>query len=190
MAKKLPIVKYGAEVLREKAEPVAEVTQELRDLAEKMIDTMHAAEGVGLAAEQVGRKEAICVLDVPEEYDRDKEGLRLNPDVEMPLVLVNPLIVRASKESESLSEGCLSFPDITGTVRRPKTIDLEYLGLDNQKKAITLTGFYARAAQHEIDHLEGKVFTDRLSSLRRTMIKRKLNDVAAGKVRTLYRMKR
>lgn len=178
MAKKLPIVKYGAEVLREKAEPVAEVTQELRDLAEKMIDTMHAAEGVGLAAEQVGRKEAICVLDVPEEYDRDKEGLRLNPDVEMPLVLVNPLIVRASKESESLSEGCLSFPDITGAVRRPKTIDLEYLGLDNQKKAITLTGFYARAAQHEIDHLNGVLFIDHFSHVKKIAVKNKLKRLA------------
>lgn len=178
MAKKLPIVKYGAEVLREKAEPVAEVTQELRDLAEKMISTMHAAEGVGLAAEQVGRKEAICVLDVPEEYDRDKEDLRLNPDVEMPLVLVNPVIVRASKESESLSEGCLSFPEITGAVRRPKTIDLEYLGLDNQKKAITLTGFYARAAQHEIDHLNGVLFIDHFSHVKKIAVKNKLKRLA------------
>lgn len=178
MAKKLPIVKYGAEVLREKAEPVAEVTQELRDLAERMISTMHAAEGVGLAAEQVGRKEAICVLDVPEEYDRDKEDLRLNPDVEMPLVLVNPVIVRASKESESLSEGCLSFPEITGAVRRPKTIDLEYLGLDNQKKAITLTGFYARAAQHEIDHLNGVLFIDHFSHVKKIAVKNKLKRLA------------
>lgn len=178
MAKKLPIVKYGADVLREKAEPVAEVTEELRDLAEKMIATMHAAEGVGLAAEQVGRKEAICVLDVPVDYDRDKKGLRLNPDVEMPLVLVNPVITRASKESESLSEGCLSFPDITGAVRRPKTIDLEYLGLDNQKKAITLTGFYARAAQHEIDHLNGVLFIDHFSHVKKIAVKNKLKRLA------------
>jgi peptide deformylase len=178
MAKKLPIVKYGADVLREKAEPVAEVTEELRDLAERMIATMHAAEGVGLAAEQVGRKEAICVLDVPADYDRDKEGLRLNPDVEMPLVLVNPEIVRVSRESESLSEGCLSFPDITGAVRRPKTIDLEYLGLDNQKKAITLTGFYARAAQHEIDHLNGVLFIDHFSHVKKIAVKNKLKRLA------------
>jgi peptide deformylase len=178
MAKKLPIVKYGADVLREKAEPVAEVTEELRDLAEAMLEAMHKAEGVGLAAEQVGRKEAVCVIDVPEEYDRDKEDLRLNPEVEMPLVLFNPVIVRVSKESESLSEGCLSFPDITGAVRRPKTVDIEYLGLDNQKKTLTLTGFYARAAQHEIDHLNGVLFIDHFSHVKKIAVKNKLKRLA------------
>jgi len=176
--KKMPIVKYGDGVLREKAVPVAEVTEELRDLAEAMIRTMHAAEGVGLAAEQVGRTEAVCVIDVPEKYDRDEEGLRLNPDAEMPMVLFNPVVTRASKATESMPEGCLSFPEISGSVRRPRTVEVKYLGADNEEKTIELTGYVARAAQHEIDHLNGILFVDRFSHVKKIAVKNKLRRLA------------
>ncbi|MBP1589788.1 MAG: peptide deformylase [Kiritimatiellae bacterium] len=175
MAKIYEIVKYGTPVLREKAEPVAEVTDEIRALARDMFATMHAANGVGLAAEQVGKRIALCVVQIPVEYDVEEEGgPRLNRDDLLRLALVNPRIVETSARTWKMSEGCLSFPDITGSVERPWAITLEFTDLHGKPRREQLQGFLARACQHEIDHLQGVVFIDRMSYARRLALKGRL----------------
>ncbi len=178
MSKELTIQTYGAPVLREKAVAVEAVTPELRKLAKDMVFTMHRANGVGLAAQQVGRTESVCVIDVPAEYDveeRGKGGERLNPDVEMPLVLFNPRIVEASEdETAAQEEGCLSFPGINGSVERPWRVRVAYLDLDGRERETELVGFVARAAQHEIDHLEGTLFIDRFKYVKKLAVRGKL----------------
>ena len=178
MSKELAIQNYGAPVLREKAREVESVTPELRKLAKDMVFTMHRANGVGLAAQQVGRTEAVCVIDVPAEYDveeRGKGGARLNPDVEMPLVLFNPRIVAASEdEVRSEDEGCLSFPGINGSVERPWRVKVAYLDVEGKEREVALQGYVARAAQHEIDHLNGTLFVDRFNYVKRLAVRGKL----------------
>ena len=178
MSKELAIQNYGAPVLREKAREVESVTPELRKLAKDMVFTMHRANGVGLAAQQVGRTEAVCVIDVPAEYDveeRGKGGARLNPDVEMPLVLFNPRIVEASEdEVRSEDEGCLSFPGINGSVERPWRVRVAYLDVEGKEREVALQGYVARAAQHEIDHLNGTLFVDRFNYVKRLAVRGKL----------------
>ena len=178
MSKELAIQNYGAPVLSEKAREVDSVTPELRKLAKDMVFTMHRANGVGLAAQQVGRTEAVCVIDVPAEYDveeRGKGGARLNPDVEMPLVLFNPRIVAASEdEVRSEDEGCLSFPGINGSVERPWRVKVAYLDVEGKEREVALQGYVARAAQHEIDHLNGTLFVDRFNYVKRLAVRGKL----------------
>ena len=178
MSKELAIQNYGAPVLREKAREVESVTPELRKLAKDMVFTMHRANGVGLAAQQVDRTEAVCVIDVPAEYDveeRGKGGARLNPDVEMPLVLFNPRIVAASEdEVRSEDEGCLSFPGINGSVERPWRVRVAYLDVEGKEREVALQGYVARAAQHEIDHLNGTLFVDRFNYVKRLAVRGKL----------------
>lgn len=155
---------YGNDVLRKKAEPVAEVTDAVRELADAMIDTMHRAQGVGLAAEQVGRTEALFVLDIPAAVDRDEAGLPLNPGVEMPLVLINPEIVGSSAETAVSEEGCLSFPELYVPVERPVQVAVRFLDRDGATRWIEARGLLARAVQHEMDHLNGVLLVDRLSA--------------------------
>lgn len=186
MSRELTIQTYGAPVLRQPAVPVASVTPELRKLAGDMILTMHRAKGVGLAAQQVGRTEAVCVIDVPASYDvEEKGGPRLNPDVEMPLVLFNPDIVWASEdETATQDEGCLSFPGINGNVERPWRVRIRYLDAEGRERERELRGYVARAAQHEIDHLNGKLFIDHFTYVKKLALRGKLNrlksDTLAG----------
>jgi peptide deformylase len=158
---------YGDEVLRAKAQPVAEVNRRIRALAADMIEVMRAEKGVGLAAEQVGETLALCVLGVPPEYDRDETGARINPGVDMPAVLINPEILERSKEAEVADEGCLSFPGIYVPVARSVEIRLRYTDLDGRSQTRTFRKFVARVAQHEIDHLNGVLLVDRMSPLKR-----------------------
>ena len=165
---KLEIRKYGDPVLREKAEPVEKVDERIRALAKNMIETLHGDNGgVGLAAQQVGETVAVCVIEVPVEYDADENGVRFNPDVKMPLVLINPEIVEASKESEVRDEGCLSFPDIYAPVRRPVEIKLEFVDLNGKSQSLHLKRFFARVVQHEMDHLHGVLLVDRMGNLKK-----------------------
>jgi peptide deformylase len=165
---RLEIRKYGDPVLREKAEPVTEVTDRIRTLAKNMIETLHGDEGgVGLAAQQVGETVAVCVIEVPSEYDADDQGVRFNPDVKMPLVLINPEILEASKETEVRDEGCLSFPGIYAPVRRPVEIKLEYVDLNGKTQKLHLKRFVARVVQHEMDHLHGVLLVDRMGNLKK-----------------------
>jgi peptide deformylase len=164
---KRPIVKYGDPVLRAKGKRVVEVTEEIRALASDMLETMHAANGVGLAAQQVGEALQLTVLDVTPAEDR-ASTLRLNgadiaPEHAMPLVLLNPRI-ELGTEIESGAEGCLSFPEITADVDRAVCVTATAETLDGETVQIEASGLLARALQHEIDHLNGILFIDRMSS--------------------------
>ncbi len=157
----LKLHKYGSPVLREKAMPVAKVDNEIRELVENMIETMYAEGGVGLAAPQVGISKKIIVIDTEEKGT---------------IVLINPVIIKREGESKE-EEGCLSVPGIYSPVRRSASITVEALDLDENKIRITQEGFLAIALQHEIDHLEGYLFIDRLSPAKRLMIKDQLKEI-------------
>ena len=159
------IVTYGNEVLRHKARAVSGVTDELRALAKDMLATMHAARGVGLAAEQIGREEALCVIDVPPESEKP-ECVAVNSSVRMPLVMVYPAIT-ASTGHQRGEEGCLSFPEINAPITRAAQVTVAYLDLEGNSRTATAQGLLARAIQHEIDHLNGVLLVDRMSAMQR-----------------------
>ncbi len=174
----LKIVKYGDPVLREKARPVAIVTDELRKLAADMIGTMHRAKGVGLAAEQVGRTERLCVIDIPEGCETAEDEL-FNATVPMPLVLFNPEIV-SQEGSQRDKEGCLSFPGIGGSITRAAQVTCQYLDENNMPQMVAARGFLARALQHEIDHLNGILYVDHMSAVERLEYAAKLKKLSAS----------
>ena len=157
-----PIVKYGDTVLARPAEAVADVTEETRQLIADMIDTMYAAPGIGLAAPQIGVPLRICVIDIT--------GGRHGADV---LALINPeFLERTGMQLEE--EGCLSLPGHNATVARPERAVVKALDRNGQVITIEGTGLLARALLHELDHLEGTLFVDRLRGLRRDFILRKV----------------
>ena len=172
----LKICKYGDKVLREKAVPVALVDDTLRKLADDMIDTMHAARGVGLAAEQVGRLERLCVIDIPEGCDEPEDEV-FNAPIPMPLKLFNPTIV-SLEGSVRDKEGCLSFPNVGGSLTRAAQVTCQYLDENNQPQMITARGFLARALQHEIDHLDGILYIDHMTAVERLSCAAKLKKLA------------
>lgn len=165
---RLPIRKYGDPILRAKGKAIREVDDELRALAANMLETMQAANGVGLAAQQVGHALQLTVVDVAQVEDRPST-MKLNgaPVADlasaMPLVLLNPAL-RLGEETELGNEGCLSFPDITADIERACTVQLEADTLDGETLRIEASGLLARALQHEVDHLHGILFIDRMSS--------------------------
>ena len=151
-----------------------------------MFETMYTADGVGLAAPQIDLSIQLVVIGFrPYDEATDTYG-----EEEERHVLINPEIISEGDKKGYFNEGCLSLPDIHEDVLRPETIVLHWFDENWEEHTEEISGLFARVAQHEIDHLNGKVFTDRLSSLRKTMIKRKLNDVISGKVHPKYRMKR
>lgn len=175
MSKLLSIRTYGDPILREPSRPVEAVTPEIRTLVEDMFHTMKASQGIGLAAQQIGRTEAVCVVEIPEDYDYNEEtGERLNPDTPLRLTLINPEIVEVSSRKCGIEEGCLSFPGITGNVNRPWAIVVNHLDLDGQPRATRLQGLLARAVQHEMDHLAGDLFIDRFSHVKKLAVRSKL----------------
>ncbi len=156
----LNIELLGSEVLRKPAEEVKEIDEELRLLIADMFETMYDAEGIGLAAPQVGLSRRVMVVDVREEGSE-------------PLALVNPRIVEASPETDKGEEGCLSIPGISAVVERPARVVVEALDPEGRSLRIEGEGLLARCLQHEIDHLDGILFIDRLSPLKRNMLVRK-----------------
>ena len=172
----LRVCKYGEKVLREKAVPVAVVTDEQRRLADDMVETMHKAKGVGLAAQQVGRTERLCVIDIPEGCD-DQEDEIFNAPIPMPLRLWNPEII-AQEGSVRDKEGCLSFPGVGGSLVRAAQVTAQYMDGDNRIQVITARGYLARALQHEIDHLDGILYIDHMSAVERLSCAAKLKKLA------------
>ena len=169
----LPVVKYGDKVLREKAVPVVQVTPYLVKLAQDMISTMHKSRGVGLAAEQVGRLESLCVIDVPLECEDDDATKEFNSRVEMPLVMFNPQVLSLTGEQDG-KEGCLSFPNMGAPLKRAAEATVQYIDLNGIPQIVTVRGFLARAVQHETDHLQGILYVDRLSPDDRAKIEKKI----------------
>jgi peptide deformylase len=165
---KFEIVTYGDPILRVKAAPVDRVTADLKRLIDDMLETMYAGKGVGLAAQQVGRTTAVCVIDVPPASDaEDESGPRLNPQVAMPLVLFNPVIVARAAAQQRGDEGCLSFPGIHTPVGRAAEVTVEFMDLRGERRALAVRGLVARAVQHELDHLHGVLLVDRMSPVKR-----------------------
>jgi len=157
----LPILRYPDPRLHKVAKPVAQVDERIRQLARDMAETMYDAPGVGLAATQVDVHERVVVIDVSENGDE----LR---------VLINPEILWASTERKTYEEGCLSVPDIRDQVERPDRVRVRALDLDGKAHTFEADGLLAVCVQHEIDHLDGKVFVEYLSGLKQSRIRRKL----------------
>ena len=168
------ICTYGNPALRKKAEKVNVVDERIQAIAKEMLETMYQEKGLGLAAEQIGRTECICVIDVPPENDTNDKGERENPEVEMPLVLINPKITAHSEEIQVGQEGCLSFPDIFAQVERWQEVDATYLDRSGTEQTVHARGLLARAIQHELDHLDGVLLVDRMSPVKRVAIAGKL----------------
>lgn len=162
----LRIVHYNEPVLRQKGEPVTRFDAALARLAEEMIATMHAAQGIGLAAQQVGQAVQLCVVDlkgVKAEFDWTLDGAKPPLDLFMPLALVNPKIAATPEPTTSYEEGCLSFPDIRGDVVRPDLITVTFQDLHGAPHTLTCNGLLSRCIQHEADHLNGILFIDRMA---------------------------
>ena len=182
----LPIVGYGNPVLRKVAQNIDPSYPNLKELVANMYETMYAADGVGLAAPQVDLPIRVVVIGFrPYDEKTDTFG-----EVTEQHTLVNPEIVAFGDKKDWFNEGCLSLPDIHEDVLRPTTVRVHYWDEDWVEHTDDATGLYARVVQHEVDHLDGKVFTDRLSSLRKTILRKKLSAIADGKVQTKYKMKR
>lgn len=173
----LDIVKYGDGTLRKKAAPVAFVTEELRALAMDMVATMHAARGVGLAAQQVGRLERMCVIDIPKGCEEDAVTETFNSAVPQPMIMFNPVILAASG-SQTGKEGCLSFPNMSGEVTRAEQVTCQYLDAAGALKTATARGFLARAIQHELDHLDGILYVDHYSPEVKAKVEKRLDKLA------------
>jgi len=182
----LEIVKYGTPVLRAKGKTITEINDTIRTLAENMIDTMRAANGVGLAAQQVGEALQLTVLDVPEMDERPStmtlNGKPCDLNDWMPMVLINPQL-EPGKAREIGIEGCLSFPDITADISRAVSVIAKAQLLDGTQIEFEATGLLARALQHEVDHLNGILFIDRMNSATKTglagRLKRMQRDASA-----------
>lgn len=174
---RLSILQYGDPILRTKGKPIDKIDPRIRELAQNMVETMHAANGVGLAAQQIGEALQLTVLDVSEVEDRPStmklNGESIDPKIAMPLVLINPQIDLGA-ETEKGTEGCLSFPEITGEIVRAKSITVRAQNLDGEPIEIETTGFLARAVQHEVDHLNGILFIDRMSTAAKISLSSKL----------------
>lgn len=186
---KLPIVAYGDPILRKKAEEIDEDYPNLKALIADMFDTMKSARGVGLAAPQVGVAIRLFVIDASPfaEDDEDEPG---DPSLaDFKKVFINPIIVEESGEKWAFNEGCLSIPDITEEVLRKPNIVINYLDEDFEEQEVALSGLAARIIQHEYDHIEGKLFIDKLGPLKKAMIKGKLDAISKGMVRVAYKMK-
>lgn len=172
---KLEICVYGHPVLREKAVPVSKVDSRIRDLADAMFKVMYDRKGIGLAAQQVGRTIRICTLDLPVKYDLiPNTEERLNPHVAMPLVMINPEIV-ARAGSQTGEEACLSVPEVAGVVERDYEVTVAFRDVRGGHRELTVKGMMARLVQHELDHLDGVLFVDRLSAFKRLTLMTQLH---------------
>jgi len=180
----LPIYVYGESVLREEPQDVTENTETVQQLIDDMIETMHVAAGLGLAAPQVGRSLRLFVVDLsPLTKEGDEEGPVLPSQ---PMVFINPEIMWESDDEEEFEEGCLSIPEIREIVVRPTRIAIEYLNRDFEQAELEIGGMLARVIQHEYDHLEGILFVDHISHFRRRFLRRRLREMAQGEVEADY----
>ena len=176
----LEILLEGDPRLRQKALRIRNVDDSLRRLADDMYETMLAAPGVGLAAPQVGVLRRLIWVHVPENF-HEEDG----PELSIPLV--NPEIVKASGRILGY-EGCLSIPKIREDINRHETVTLEFMNENFEPQVKTFTGLTARVILHEYDHIEGKLFIDHISPLKRKLMKGRLNDISKGKISVDYKM--
>ncbi|MFT3746820.1 MAG: peptide deformylase [Agriterribacter sp.] len=186
----LPIVAYGAPVLRTVCKDITADYKDLNKLIEDMWETMYASSGVGLAAPQINRDIRLFVIDSTQIFtgmdDDEKEKYADTPGVKQ--VFINAHIKELTGEEWSYNEGCLSIPKIREDVYRNEEVTLEYLDEQFQPHTQTFKGITARVILHEYDHIEGKLFIDYLKPLKRRLIKGKLEDISKGKVKVDYKM--
>lgn len=179
----LPIVKYGHPALRQKGARIEQITPEIQKLATDMIETMHANRGVGLAAQQIGRPLLLTVLDVREVKERpswlELDGQPADVNTFMPLVLINPEI-HPSGDPATASEGCLSFPEIFGEITRPESVDVKALNEKGRPLEFRCGGLLSRAIQHEMDHLNGILFIDRMTKATKEELQPQLDALQAA----------
>lgn len=183
-----PIVAYGSPVLKRVAEDVEVPSEETKQFIEDLFETMYASKGVGLAAPQVGVSSRVFVVDGSPFADDAADPEEAEVLKTFKRAFINPIILEESGEAWGFEEGCLSIPDIHETVQRKPTIVVESQTLTGEFLEETFTGLPARIIQHEYDHIEGVLFLDRLSPLKRRMLKGRLMDIAGGKVSASYRM--
>jgi len=186
----LPIIAYGDPVLKRKALPISESYEGLEQLIESMWETMYHAHGVGLAAPQIGKSIRLFVIDgSPFADDEDA-----TPSDQLVLktfkkVFINAEMITEEGDDFSFTEGCLSIPDVREDVTRPSAIRLRYLDENFKEHVEEFSGLAARIIQHEYDHIEGILFTDKLSTLKKRLIKGRLDKISRGMVESDYRMK-
>ncbi len=186
----LPIVAYGDPVLKKKAKDINAEYPGLSELIENMWETMHNANGIGLAAPQIGRSIRLFVVDATPFAEPDEDGEGGDESlVGFKKVFINAQITSETGEEWPYNEGCLSIPDIHEDVYRHPDITMTYLDENFVEHTETFTGMAARIIQHEYDHIDGILFTDKLSSLRRRLLKSRLTAISKGKIRVGYRMK-
>lgn len=188
----LAIVKYGHPVLRQKGERIGSITPEIETLAADMLETTHAHNGVGLAAQQIGRALQLTVIDVREAKDRpswlELNGQPAEVNAFMPLVLINPEI-KPFGEAVTGAEGCLSFPEIFGEIARPESVDVTALNEKGQPITFRCGGLLSRAIQHEIDHLNGILFIDRMNKSSKEELQPQLDALQAATKSQLQKAK-
>ena len=186
----LPIVAYGNPVLKRVADEITSDYPNLSELIENMWETMYAAHGVGLAAPQIGLSIRLFVIDASlfvDEEEMDQEEIDTLKDLKK--VFINPIIEKEQGELWSFNEGCLSIPDVREDVSRKEEIVVSYVDENFTPQQLELNGLAARVVQHEYDHIQGVLFTDHLSPLKKRLIKKRLTSISKGSVSVEYRMK-
>ncbi len=181
----LPVIAYGDPVLKRKAAEIEENDDTIQVLIDNMFDTMYNANGVGLAAPQIGKSLRLFIVDTIQIEDRKKK-----PDYDgIKEVFINPVILEQTGEEWKYEEGCLSIPNIREDVERLPTLTIQYFDRTWEAKTITLDGINARVVQHENDHIDGILFTDRINPLKKRLLQRKLEKISKGKVSVDYKMR-
>ena len=186
---RLPIYLYGAEVLRKKARPISGLDDSVIKLMYDLTETMHRANGIGLAATQVGDVRRMLVVDlgsVERSGEEDIEGEEPPPDAEVKtLVMINPQFLEM-EGSKVMEEGCLSIPDVRAEVDRPEQVRVRYRDANFDEVELVADGMLARVIQHETDHLDGIMFVDRIGKTRRVLLKSELKKIEQGEVEPSY----
>jgi peptide deformylase len=186
----LPIYIYNQSVLRKKAKPVKSVDEELIKFVEDMFETMHKASGIGLAANQVGSLRRVIVVDISDivkerlaSGEADPEDF--SPEERDPIAMINPVVLQ-EEGNLVMEEGCLSIPDVREEVKRAEAIQVKYKDLKMQDRELFADGLFARVILHEIDHLNGILFIDRLGKVKQKLLKGRLNKIRKGEIEVSY----
>jgi len=178
----LAIVHYNAPVLRQKGAPVVKFDAALVQLGADMVATMHTARGIGLAAHQIGRALQLCVVDLREtdrEFSWEFDGAQTPLELFMPLILANPKVELLPANKVSFEEGCLSFPEIRGEIIRSELVRVTFQDLQGTPHTLICNGLFGRCIQHEVDHLNGTLFIDRMEKAVRRPLERAIADLSA-----------
>lgn len=186
----LPIVAYGDDVLKKQAKNINNDYTNLKELIANMHETMYNAYGVGLAAPQIGLSIRIFIIDAePFSEDESLSDEERNQLKEFKQTFINATILEEKGDEWAFNEGCLSIPDVREDVFRQPEITIEYYDADFKKHTQTFNGLIARVIQHEYDHIEGVLFTDKLSSLKKRLIKSRLSNISKGNIKIDYKMR-